>query len=105
VLSRSAGYPCGATSVRQGTGVVSAILSFPRVAKNNFIELSEDLCFLEFVPVTFFWAHATHSVHELGGTFLNPVISDRPDWTPRQWKELKWSERSLIQLGFGASIM
>jgi len=105
VLSRSAGYPCSANIVRESSGSVAAMLSFPRLAKNNFIGLSEDLCELEFAPTTFFWAHATSSVQELGGVFTTPVISDRQDWTRRQWRELTWKERSLIRLGFGSSIM
>lgn len=104
VLARSAGYPCSASIVREKSGGVSAILSFPPVSKNNFLELSEHLCLLEFAPVAFFWAHATRSVQELGGVFTKPVMSDRLDWTARQWKDLKWTERSLIKLGFGASI-
>ena len=104
VLAKSAGYPCSVTGVRQKVGGVSAILSFQPVSKNNLVELSEDLCLLEFAPVAFFWAHATRSVQGLGGVFTKPVISDRQDWTARQWKELAWTERSLIQLGFGASI-
>ena len=105
VLSRSAGYPCSANVVRESSGSVAAMLSFPRIAKNNYVVLSEDLCELEFAPITFFWAHATSSVQELGGAFTKPVISERQDWTRRQWHELKWKERGLILLGFGASVM
>jgi hypothetical protein len=105
VLARSAGYPCSASSVRGTSAGLAAILSFPGVAKNNLIELSGDICLLEFAPIAFFWAHATRSVQELGGVFTGPVISDRQDWTGRQWKELKWTERGLIQLGFGSSII
>lgn len=36
-LSESAGYPCGATVVRDTSGEVAALLSFPRLVKGNFI--------------------------------------------------------------------
>lgn len=105
VLSQSAGYPCKMDLLREAEGRITATMSFPRLIKGNFISLSDDLCELEFAPVPFFWAHATHSAQALGGSFTKPVISDRQDWTRRQWHELKWTERARIVVGLGGSVV
>ena len=104
-LSTSTGCPCGARIVRDSADDIAALLSFPFAGKNNFVALSSDLCQLEFAPTPFFWAHAAKCVQELGGAFTKPVLSDRPDWIRRRWSELKWTERSLIRFGFGASVV
>jgi hypothetical protein len=104
VLSNAVGYPCRVTILREASSGVVAALSLPRIARNNAITLSSDLCELEFAPLPFFWAHATRSIQELGGAFLQPVMSDLPDWRPRRWSELKWGERGRILLGMGASV-
>ena len=101
-LSVSAGYPCGAHVLRHSEAELVAALSLPRIAKNNTIALSHGLCTLEFAPVAFFWGHATRCVQELGGTFAQPVMSDRADWRRQQWPELKWTDRARILLGFDA---
>jgi hypothetical protein len=59
----------------------------------------------EFGLQSFLWAHATHCVRQLGGEFAEAMISEQPGWKPRQWQELKWSERVRIRTGFGVSIV
>ena len=101
-LTESVGYPCLSESVKPTSTGVAAALAFPRISKNNLLILSNDLCELDFAPVPFFWAHATNCVKQLGGAFMRPVLSDRPEWKRRQWRELRWTDRARILVGLNS---